>query len=173
MFHSFQDILAVTDGYNLSIWNINSCNRVVNISNNPPLKPTLTHPTEPNAAAYNISALAAVNNSRITTMNWINESYDTLIMVSTLRLTHITLASSLMYHCNKTGSDDGAVKIWRDVSDSDSLVFPNSKSEMNKAINNECYTSPGVDLASAFIAMPDVAKSSRGILRAFRGIADP
>ena len=108
------------------------------------------------------SLFAPQSNARITAMTWINESYDSLLLL---------------------GSDDGVVKVWRDVSCSESGSFTtganngsnyvhNTRDGNNTPVgngNNSGHVSPSlgngstnIELASAFAALPDIAETTRG-----------
>ena len=90
---------------------------------------------------------------RITAMNWINESYNSLLML---------------------GSDDGVVKVWRDTSTSDSIAdqlaqVTTGRGSGNSSMNvsrdshsGKLLTPSHVELATAFAALPDIAETSRG-----------
>eukprot|EP01038_Epipyxis_sp_PR26KG_P006077 gene6077-8370_t len=165
MFHAFQDILTISDGTSVSVWSLNSCTRVLEISN----KHTLNKANEIVPVGIDSNPLfVPMYKPQITSMQWINESYDSLLML---------------------GSDDGVVKIWRDSAFSD--VHPTSSSNSNTNhgnqtatgnttphiinhssssyghnhnISNSIYANylPGIELATAFSALPDVAETSRG-----------
>ncbi len=73
------------------------------------------------------------------------------------------------------GSDDGTVKIWRDVSDSESGQSEKSNLNSNiiasvtaggSGINGGLFQeeTSGITLASAFAALPDIADTSKGQL---------
>lgn len=74
----------------------------------------------------NLGASASSTTSRVTSMQWLNEATDALLCI---------------------GSDDGAVKVWRD-----------SGSEHTTTVTS----SGGATLAAAFVALPDVIEIQRG-----------
>lgn len=119
MFHAFENILAVSDSRKIGIWSLNNGSCILELNNNPVSDRSYTS---------NIS-----NNARITSMSWINESYDSLLMV---------------------GSDDGTIKIWKDTADPEYIMESNSNSISSNKITPT--------LASAFMALPDVADTSVG-----------
>lgn len=119
MFHAFENILAVSDSRKIGIWSLNNGNCIMELSNN--------HSTD------RLSSTSSSSNPRITSMSWINESYDSLLMV---------------------GSDDGTIKIWKDTAD------PEYISDVNTNGIHSSKVTP--TLASAFMALPDVADTSVG-----------
>lgn len=139
LFHAFQDILSVTDGHKVSIWSLANGSKVLEINTkldslgiktsrsntvvSPPASSTKRTPSPSPTVSY-----MSNNAARITAMSWINESYDSLLMI---------------------GSDDGSVKVFKDASNSDML-------------NPDGAATPNVTLATAFVALPDVAETSRG-----------
>ena len=143
LFHTFLDILAVSDGKNVGIWNLQNGTRVMEIH-----QPTQPHHvlsrtyTNRQQARNDREYLDKFSQSpRITAMNWINESHDALMML---------------------GADNGTVTLWRDTS----VVVPPAYEEFNPAVNRGYRdgdtVQEGTSLASAFFALPDVAETSRG-----------
>jgi len=118
MFHAFENILAVSDSRKIGIWSLNNGSCIMELSNNP--------------VTDRLHSSATSANARITSMSWINESYDSLLMV---------------------GSDDGTIKIWKDTADPEYIVESNSNGTISKVTPT---------LASAFVALPDVADTSVG-----------
>lgn len=117
--------------------------------------------SSPDIAPVVASTLAGTPSSTITTMSWINESYDALLLV---------------------GSDDGNVKIWRDTADSDVHAsytanvtgqgnFVSASRDTgamgrstggNSGPSNGSSDAIGISLASSFTALPDIADTSSG-----------
>lgn len=224
MFHSFQDILATSDGESISVWSLTNSTRILHIANKVGLSrgagrgSSISRPTSGNGAAVvmngssgavnaagvstasasstvvgsfsqqnltyplpavgsrvgrvspdiaaSMSSSAHIPGATITSMTWINESYDALLLV---------------------GSDDGTVKIWRDTADSDvhasyvtaasghvNYVAPSrefgaagrtySSSHLPSTAqhSNGAADSFGISLASSFTALPDIAETSSG-----------
>lgn len=68
-FHTFNDILASSDGTNIKLLSTTTGNKLMELRN---------------CHNHNGSLIGndhQLNNSRITTLQWINESYDTFLMV--------------------------------------------------------------------------------------------
>lgn len=140
LFHAFQDILSVSDGHKVSIWSLANGSKVLEIntkldtlgmkansrSNTVVSTPGTGSKRTPSPSP--IVNYANNNAARITAMSWINESYDSLLMI---------------------GSDDGSIKVFKDASNSDML-------------SPEGGAVPNVTLATSFVALPDVAETSRG-----------
>jgi WD40 repeat protein len=118
MFHAFENILAVSDSRKIGIWSLNNGSCIMELNNNP------------TTDRFHSASTSA--NARITSMSWINESYDSLLMV---------------------GSDDGTIKIWKDTADPEYIAEANSSGVSSKVTPT---------LASAFMALPDVADTSVG-----------
>lgn len=76
--------------------------------------------------------------ARVTSMGWINETVNSLLMM---------------------GCEDGTVRIWRDVGDAleDRTRY---SGDYMAAADSSC--SPSVTMVSAFTALPDIHKTSRG-----------
>ena len=139
LFHAFQDILSVSDGHKVSIWSLINGSKVLEINTkldslgiktsrsntvvSTPVTSSKRTPSPSPTVSYTSN-----NAARITAMSWINESYDSLLMI---------------------GSDDGSVKVFKDASNSDML-------------SPDGAATPNVTLATAFVALPDVAETSRG-----------
>jgi WD40 repeat protein len=202
MFHAFQDVLVVASGSTAQVWSLQSKARILEIKNqhsvrglaaegssNPslgthkiPAKSGSESAQSPvfSAGGHNPATIYGGANytyatqygnaasSRITSMTWINESYDSLLVL---------------------GSDDGVVRVWRDVANSDSIAALNAaNANANNGIGNPVAGnagnnittggvggtavgagSPGllggmanVEQATAFSALPDIAETSRG-----------
>lgn len=198
MFHAFQDILVVASGSTAQVWSLQSKNRILEIKNKHSVRGLAaegasnnvlsTHkiPTKPGAepvapvtaGGHNPTTIYGGTNftyatqygnaasSRITSMTWINESYDSLLVL---------------------GSDDGVVRIWRDVANSDAIAAATTAKDGAIGPNGGApgttggiatggiggnavgSGSPGlnngmanVELATAFAALPDIAETSRG-----------
>ena len=156
MFHAFQDILVVASEASANIWSLTSHNRIVEVKNRHTLKypnsnimdlhghtPTRNNRLPQVNTQPENSLFASMSAPRITSMVWINESYDPLLVL---------------------GSDDGVVKIWKDVASSD---HPHTSGEGSTLHNNNNNNSPAihsssVEMATAFSALPDIAETSRG-----------
>jgi hypothetical protein len=165
MFHAFQDILVVASEASASIWSLTSHNRILEVKNRHTLKYSNSNmidlnghtPSRSNRLPQvssstqqeNNSLFSAVATPRITSMVWINESYDPLLLL---------------------GSDDGVVKVWKDVASSDHAHNSNefsANANITSGGNMATTASPApqnnsVELATAFAALPDIAETSRG-----------
>lgn len=92
MFHSMHDILTTCDGHNIKIWSIGNGNKIMEVYNAHNHLGSLANYCRSSGddSKYNsgvsASAIASVKQpdlrSRITAMNWINESNESLLMVS-------------------------------------------------------------------------------------------
>lgn len=129
MFHAFHEILAASDDKGVGIWSLESGTQIMHID-------TIAKEDTSTKLKNGSNFTGSRSNSLITSMTWINESLDTLLMA---------------------GCEDGTVKIWRDVGDSieDGLL----RSTEGDILTTE---SSGVVLASAFNALPDIAGGSVG-----------
>jgi hypothetical protein len=94
------DILATCDGHNIKIWSINNGSKIMEVYNAHNHLGSLAnycsmsaHDSKNNSGvggsaiasakqAVSASTSSTISKSRITAMNWINESYDSLLMVS-------------------------------------------------------------------------------------------
>jgi hypothetical protein len=190
MFHAFHDILVVASESSANIWSLTSHNRIVEVKNRHSLKyisgyeqnssslahtpskstrlPQVTTSASSTNSSYDNSLFTPLSHARITSMVWINESYDSLLLL---------------------GSDDGVIKVWKDNSFSDVNAFtgpgtggntsastgvntsdstssnirPSSHSpSLGGMNNNNNNNSNGIELATAFSALPDIAETSRG-----------
>lgn len=195
MFHAFQDILVVASGSAASVWSLQSKSKILEIKNKQSargmtaesLSSTMaatsrriaqdgissppSHSSHDNNAhstgAHTTSSNSTGGAGRITSMTWINESYDALLLL---------------------GSDDGIVRIWRDVASSDSIQQgiahaqsqsyhePNSSGGGNNNTTTgpsphhsspvhhqqSSLNPPNIELVAAFAALPDIAETSRG-----------
>lgn len=179
MFHSFLDILAVSDGYNVGVWSISSGTKILNVSPNAhsqsmqPISPQMSPSTAPiptptsaqpflfsfsptqssslsgqlpggpsgpsaSSSTRERSNSSTNSSARITTMSWINETYDALLML---------------------GSDNGTVSVWRDTAVSEQISMRSSRSPVPTPTPT---LESGISLATSFLALPDVADTSRG-----------
>jgi hypothetical protein len=130
MFHAFHDILAASDDKGVGVWSLESGTQIMHID-------TASSKDESSAKFKNGSAFTTtVGSSLITSLTWVNESLDTLVMA---------------------GCEDGSVKIWRDVGNS--IEEGLQKSNEGDILTTE---SSGVLLASAFHALPDISGGSVG-----------
>lgn len=178
MFHAFQDILVVASESNASIWSLTTHNRLIDVKNRHVVRggdssaPTIGTPSKNTKSNTTVvtnvdnSLFAPQSTARITAMTWINESYDSLLLL---------------------GSDDGVVKVWKDSSCSDGGSFTNGSNnnsnyvhgkDQNNSAGNSTPAAPGnnsghvspsigtgsnnIELATAFAALPDIAETSRG-----------
>jgi WD40 repeat protein len=183
MFHPFLDILAVSDGKSVGIWNLNNGSRIMQIKRpcdpnyllNPDNKNifgakerkkkertgsfsllggggSTTNLGTPSSSAKLASELGGSNvtspdkveasDTRITAMTWINESFDALLAL---------------------GADNGTVSIWRDTSTS--KTAPQSGASSIRVGEKEAKamaSNESTSLASAFVALPDIAETTRG-----------
>jgi regulatory associated protein of mTOR len=155
-FHAFQDIIAVSDESSVSIWSLATSARIMEFKNKHTSSTRgggSTHKDPQRKTNTMESTLfSPAAEARITSMSWINESYDSLMLL---------------------GSDDGVVKVWRDTSSSDviadqlaALSVGNRHSingSMNVGRHNSMSMGPStVELATCFSALPDIAETSRG-----------
>lgn len=131
MFHAFHDILAVSDDKGVGIWSLENGAQIMHVK----------------ASAANVFSDLRNGKSNsvqkcplITSMTWVNESLDSLLLV---------------------GCDDGTVKIWRDVGDS---IEESSKSYSEGYVSSDSISraGSGVVLSSAFKALPDITGGSVG-----------
>lgn len=149
MFHPFHDIIAVSDETSVSIWSWTHAARIMDISN----YHEITHKDQGRPLISKISTIESsifgpVSQARITAMAWINESYDSLLLL---------------------GTDDGVIKIWRDASCSDDLPSeePSTQSPIPASNPRSQHHGPvpkgasRVELATAFVALPDMPEKSR------------
>jgi len=148
MFHAYQDILAVSDESSVSIWSLANASRIMDVKNR--------HTVERGPERDMVRKIHTVETSfaplaepRITAMTWINESYNSLLLL---------------------GSDDGVVKVWKDTSLSDpqeafgtpKRPLSHGSSHSIKEGNSKLSQASSVELATAFAALPDIAETSRG-----------
>ena len=137
MFHSFLDVLAISDGKDVGIWNLQSGSRVMSVR--PPSRQSYvlrqSHLKTDERPSYEYLDRAALS-PRITAMQWVNESHDALLML---------------------GADNGTVTLWRDSSTADYGIT--DARESRKSDSNVQESS---SIASCFFALPDVADTSRG-----------
>ena len=88
LFHAYQDVLAISDGTGVDIWSLENGSKVMRIKNTP-----------------NLGASAASATARITSMQWLNEATDALLLI---------------------GSDDGTVKVWHDSGSEETTTITSS-----------------------------------------------
>jgi regulator-associated protein of mTOR len=153
MFHAFQDIIAVSDDSTVSIWSLANSSRIMDVKNK---HTVVRNPQKDMVKRINTvesSLFTPLAEPRITAMNWINESYNSLLML---------------------GTDDGVVKVWRDTSTSDVIADQlaqvaagrnstnNGSVAVRDSANGKAAPSSTVELATAFMALPDIAETSRG-----------
>jgi regulator-associated protein of mTOR len=149
MFHPFHDIIAVSDETSVSIWSWTHAARIMDISNHH----EITHKDQGRPLISKINTIESsifgpVSQARITAMTWINESYDSLLLL---------------------GTDDGVIKIWRDASCSDDLPSeePSTPSPIPASNPRSQHHGPvpkgvsRVELATAFVALPDMPDKPR------------
>jgi WD40 repeat protein len=146
MFHAFHDILAVSDDRGVGIWSLENGTQIMHLRASATtvgaqvLEPTVSSPGRNGKSSAASNTSNSPKGPLITSMSWVNESLDSLVLV---------------------GCDDGTVKIWRDVGDG---------IEDSMKVMNEGYASPesltsatsGVVLASAFKALPDISGGAVG-----------
>ena len=146
MFHAFHDILAISDDRGVGIWSLENGTQIMHLRASATtlgaqvFEPVVSSPGRNGKSSTNSNVNNGPKGPLITSMSWVNESLDSLVLV---------------------GCDDGTVKIWRDVGDS---------IEDSMKVMSEGYTSPenltmassGVVLASAFKALPDIAGGAVG-----------
>jgi WD40 repeat protein len=138
LFHAFHDILVVAHGISVGIWSLASCNKILDIKNKHS-NYELTRQSTMNSDAS--TAFSSLLNPRITSIKWINESYDSLLMV---------------------GSEDGMIRIWRDAACSDTSKPPANNGRTRQNESSQAPTNFDVELATAFSALPDVSQISKG-----------
>jgi WD40 repeat protein len=149
MFHPFHDIIAVSDETSVSIWSWTHAARIMDINNHH----EITHKDQGRPLISKINTIESsifgpVSQARITAMTWINESYDSLLLL---------------------GTDDGVIKIWRDASCSDDLPSeePSTQSPIPASNPRSQHHGPvpkgmsRVELATAFVALPDMPEKPR------------
>lgn len=135
MFHAFHDVIAVSDGLGVGVWSLDSGAQLVQIRNQNTSN-IANDLTSAGTSAYGakLSSLSySSKSSRITSMTWINESLDSLLM---------------------TGCDDGTVVIYKDVGTSiDENVQKNNENSSEAPLNSKFA---GIVRPSAFSALPNV-----------------
>lgn len=153
MFHGYKDVLAICDGLKVGLWSLENGSKLGSVDRKLVRNSNLTaHYNSAEAmSSFNISPVL----SRITSLQWINQSND-----------------SLMF----TGADDGTVHIWRDNL-GDDLMDNGDRRSSNTNAGDVSPTSKGIaisgndssgvnritpSIAAAFTALPDIAPSSRG-----------
>jgi regulator-associated protein of mTOR len=155
MFHAFQDIIAISDESSVSIWSLSNSARIMDIHNKHTVNRAPQKDMVKRITTVEPSLFTPLAEPRITAMQWINESYNSLLML---------------------GSDDGVVKIWRDTSSSDviaeqlaqvgntrgSLGNSSTNATGRESSNGRSLAPSNVELATAFTALPDIAETSRG-----------
>ena len=116
LFHAHLDLLAVADGNKVGIWSLQDFSLISSI--------------DQSRLGASFGKISTVKSSRITSLSWVNQSSDSLLMA---------------------GSDDGALRVWRDGGD----VAPVSSRENGAEPSNP-------SLVAAFHALPDIADTSSG-----------
>eukprot|EP01035_Chromulina_nebulosa_P029053 gene29053-38454_t len=115
----FNDVLAVSDGYSVGIWNATSGAKIMEVSNKHS-QPNRISGTLAGKVANSSGTTSTTTSEvytplatpRITAMKWINEAYDSLLML---------------------GCDDGSVRVWRDVSSTDALDGQSNPGNINSS----------------------------------------
>jgi len=183
MFHPFLDILAVSDGKSVGIWNLANGSRIMQIKR--PCDPNyLLNPENKNTqggkerkkkertgsfslmggsgSASNIATPSSsaklsseLHGSSVVSPDQV-ESSDT-------RITAMTWINESFDALLALGADNGAVSIWRDTSTTKSQ--PQSGASTIRTGEKEAKANAGnesTSLASAFNALPDIAETTRG-----------
>lgn len=153
LFHGFKDILAICDGESVGVWSLGNGSRVVTIDKNhwKSLNTTSHYcgssSSKANGGSDKAGSAPWTNNARITALNWLNMSSDSLLM---------------------TAADDGTIRLWRDDVD-DQLAdggiadsFAPGSATVSTPSSSAAAESIVPSLATAFTALPDIAASSRG-----------
>lgn len=137
MFHSFLDVLAVSDGKDVGVWNLQSGSRVISVR--PPSRQNhvfqrsyLKAEERPSREYLDRAGM----DPRITAMQWVNESHDALLML---------------------GADNGTVTLWRDSS-----VVEYGANGAGQVDTASTKVQESTSIASCFFALPDVADTTRG-----------
>ena len=151
MFHGYKDVLAVCDGVKVGLWSLENGSKLGSVDRKLVRNTNLTaHYACADACPY-VSTTPSL--SRITSLNWINQSNDSLML---------------------TGADDGTVHIWRDnlgedLTDVNGGARENSGDISPTAGGTKAVPPSGSgvnrvtpSLAAAFTALPDIAASNRG-----------
>jgi WD40 repeat protein len=134
MFHAFHDILAVSDDHGVGIWSLENGTQIMHVRASATSQPGETA----NRNGKQSATIATPKSPLITSMTWLNESLDSLLLV---------------------GCDDGTVKIWRDLGDSiEESVKTLAEGHASPDVLRGATS--GVALASAFKALPDIAGGS-------------
>jgi len=109
-FHAYQDILVVSDESSVSIWSLENSSRIMDIANKHSTQRSTGGGGHGHRSSFGRrdliekvrtiehSSFSPLSEPRITAVEWINESYNSLLLL---------------------GSDDGVVKLWRDSSSSE------------------------------------------------------
>jgi regulator-associated protein of mTOR len=152
MFHTFLDILAVSDGEEVGVWNLSNGSRVMNVRP-PPRQSHIIRRAHSRGSGSDRPSREFLDRGgsdpRVTAMQWVNESHDALLML---------------------GADNGTVTLWRDTSVSDTGSIDGtsrSDSSSSGSISRGGGGSGGdahesTSIASGFFALPDVADTTRG-----------
>lgn len=140
MFHSFLDVLAVSDGKDVGVWNLQSGSRVMSVR--PPSRQNhVFQRSYLKAGAEERPSQEYLDRAgmdpRITAMQWVNESRDALLML---------------------GADNGTVTLWRDSS----VIDPGAAVAGHESIRSSDKVQETSSIASCFFALPDVADTTRG-----------
>jgi hypothetical protein len=182
---------VVSDGSSVGVWSLENGSRIIDIQNRGGI---------PAPTSTSISSTTSTGPVKITSTSWINESSDSLLVVlksksqshscfKLVLLCWVTIIPQCEFHSIsfhsisvhfQVGSDDGSIRIWRDLTDD--LCPQDSQHPSNYSLLS--YGSGGKDtsfsiggyeeggyaygygsnvsLASAFIALPDIAASKSG-----------
>lgn len=175
MFHGFQNILAISSGKSVAIWSLEKDrSHIMDI-------PTRRSSVRAKggevgySSSVDSSLFAPVYTPGVTSMTWINESFESLLLI---------------------GTDDGVINVWRDTANSDvhsenqglnssngqsgnvnngsglsnghnaSFIRSSSPapggSSIKRGITDVGNAQPAIELATAFCALPDVAENTLG-----------
>ena len=137
MFHAFYDILAISDGNSVGVWSLENGSKMFQVKANP------YRAVIPFTSAAGAAQSHSARSARITTMNWVNESVESLLML---------------------GSDDGVITVWKDNSDmmDDAVRMVSPETDNSSSSSGSSNTnSAGATMTSSFCAL-DVYKTSRG-----------
>lgn len=146
MFHGYKDVLAVCDGLKVGLWSLENGSKLGSVDRRLARNPNLS--AHYGKLAENVSSSALPSLSRITSLDWINQAGDSLML---------------------TGADDGTVHIWRDnlgddlssgSADAGEVTSPNSLPSALDSSSGINRVTPS--LAGAFSALTDIATSNRG-----------
>lgn len=145
MFHAFHDIIAVSDGLGVGIWSLDNASQLIQIKSNCPggngygdygaTSASASYSSTGTSAGAKLSSLAYTKNSRITSMGWMNESTDSILM---------------------TGCDDGTIVMYKDIGATvDEATQKNNENiSLLDAISQNKFS--GISRPTAFAALPNV-----------------